>query len=142
MSLVDVGKKNEWGVDRFDMEDAMIQVAMSQDDLKLIMDNIYDGRTRYSVDKMANAIYGLVELMEARTKKMEDIFAKLHLLDDYAPEHVKALRPLDWESWAEQRAKDLYWNNLDKDWDDLDDFPDNVRRDEGLVDDGESNDGC
>ena len=112
---LDVGKKNEWGVDRFDMEDAMIQVAMSQEDLKLIMDNIYDGRTRYSMDKMANAIYGLVELMEARTKKMEEIFAKLLLLDNYAPDHVKALRPLDWERWAEQRAKDLYDDGVNSD---------------------------
>ena len=129
---LDVGKKNEWGVDRFDMEDAMIQVAMSQDDLKLIMDNIYDGRTPYSMDKMANAIYGLVELMEARTKKMEDIFAKLHLLNEYAPDHVKALRPMDWERWAEQRAKDLADS----------DFPDTVRMDEGLIEEGVSPDGC
>jgi hypothetical protein len=139
---LNVGKKNKWGVDRFDMEDAMIQVAQSQDDLKLIMDNIYDGRTKYSVDKMANAIYGLVELMEARTRKMEDIFAKLLLLDDYAPDHVKALRPLDWQMWAEQRAKDEYWESLGRDWDDLEDFPDNARKDEGLVEDGVSPDGC
>jgi len=132
MSLVDVGKKNEWGVDRFDMEDAMIQVAQSQYDLKLIMDNIYDGRQPYSMDKMANSIYGLVELMEARTVKMEEIFAKLHLLDNYAPDDVKALRPLDWEEWAEQRAKDLEDSDL----------PDSICIDEGLVSDGDINDGC
>lgn len=119
--------KNEFGVDRFTLEDAMIQVAQSQDDLKLIMDNIYDGITVYSIDKTANAIYGLVELMEARTKHMEEVYAKLFKLDQFSS--LEATRK--WQA---------YWNSIDAE--DLEDFPDNVRMDEGLISDGESPDGC
>ena len=127
--------KNEFGVDRFTLEDAMIQVAQSQDDLKLIMDNIYDGITVYSIDKTANAIYGLVELMEARTKHMEEVYAKLFKLDQFSS--IEASRK--WEA---------YWDSIKED--DENDFPDNVRMDEGLIapdmdtltTEGENNDGC
>lgn len=127
--------KNEFGVDRFTLEDAMIQVAQSQDDLKLIMDNIYDGLTVYSIDKTANAIYGLVELMEARTKHMEEVYAKLFKLDQFSS--VEAAR-----KWG------AYWDSIKED--DENDFPDNVRMDEGLIapdmdtltTEEENNDGC
>ena len=127
--------KNEFGVDRFTLEDAMCQVAQSQDDLKLIMDNIYDGITVYSIDKTANAIYGLVELMEARTKHMEEVYAKLFKLDQFSS--IEASRK--WEA---------YWDSIKED--DENDFPDNVRMDEGLIapdmdtltTEGENNDGC
>jgi len=135
---IDFNTKNEFGVDRFTLEDAMIQVAQTQDDLKLIMDNIYDGLTVYSVDKVANAVYGLVELMEARTKHMEDVYAKLFKLDQYSS--IEKVRK--WEA---------YWESIKED--DENDFPDNVRMDEGLVTnewdtpigksvDEENNDGC
>lgn len=127
--------KNEFGVDRFTLEDAMIQVAQSQDDLKLIMDNIYDGITVYSIDKTANAIYGLVELMEARTKHMEEVYAKLFKLDQFS--NIERQR-----KWVE------YWDSIKED--DENDFPDTVRMDEGLIapdmdtltTEEESNDGC
>ena len=127
--------KNEFGVDRFTLEDAMIQVAQSQDDLKLIMDNIYDGVTVYSVDKTANAIYGLVELMEARTKHMEEVYAKLFKLDQFSS--LEATRK--WQA---------YWNSIDEE--EMEDFPDTVRMDEGLIapdmdtltTEEENNDGC
>lgn len=127
--------KNEFGVDRFTLEDAMCQVVQSQDDLKLIMDNIYDGLTVYSIDKTANAIYGLVELMEARTKHMEEVYAKLFKLDQYSSTE----RARKWEA---------YWDSIKED--DENDFPDTVRMDEGLVapdmdtlkTEEENNDGC
>jgi hypothetical protein len=121
---IDFNTKNEFGVDRFTLEDAMIQVTQTQDDLKLIMDNIYDGITVYSVDKVANAVYGLVELMEARTKHMEEVYAKLFKLDQYS-------------SVERQRKWEAYWDSID----DAEDFPDNVR-DEGLIVDGDNVDGC
>ena len=123
---IDFNTKNEFGVDRFTLEDAMIQVAQTQDDLKLIMDNIYDGITVYSIDKTANAIYGLVELMEARTKRMEEVYAKLFKLDQYS-------------SIEKARKWEAYWESIKKE--DDNDFPENVR-DEGLVVDGVSPDGC
>ena len=133
--MMDFNTKNEFGVDRFTLEDAMIQVAQSQDDLKLIMDNIYDGITVYSVDKTANAIYGLVELMEARTKHMEEVYSKLFKLDQFS-------------SIERQRKWVEYWDSIKED--DENDFPDTVRMDEGLIapdmdtltTEEENNDGC
>ena len=77
--------KNKWGVDRFDLEDAMMRVAMTQDDIELIAEMSYE--KNWSPDKTMNAWIGLAQLLEARTLKQEEIFAKLHELDEYRPQH-------------------------------------------------------
>ena len=77
--------KNKWGVDRFDLEDAMMRVAMTQDDIRLISEMAYE--MNWSPDKTMNAWIGLAEILEARTLKQEEIFAKLLELDEYAPKH-------------------------------------------------------
>ena len=87
--------KNKWGVDRFDLEDAMMRVAMTQDDIELIAEMAYENK--WSVDKTMNAWIGLAQILEARTLKQEEIYAKLLELDDFAPQEMKDLRPKHWE---------------------------------------------
>lgn len=87
--------KNKWGVDRFDLEEAMMHVAMTQDDIMLISEMAYE--KNWSADKTMNAWIGVAHLLEARTLKQEEIFAKLLELDDYAPQHMKDLRPKHWD---------------------------------------------
>lgn len=77
--------KNKWGVDRFDLEDAMMRVAMTRDDIDLIAEMSYE--MKWSPDKTMNAWIGLAEILEARTLKQEEIFAKLHELDEYRPQN-------------------------------------------------------
>ena len=87
--------KNKWGVDRFDLEDAMMQVAMTADDILLVSEMAYE--KNWSADKTMNAWLGVAHLLEARTLKQEEVFAKLLELDDYAPQEQKDLRPKHWE---------------------------------------------
>jgi len=87
--------KNKWGVDRFDLEDAMMRVAMTQDDIELIAEMSYENK--WSVDKTMNAWIGIAQLLEARTLKQEEVFAKLLELDDFAPQEMKDKRPKHWE---------------------------------------------
>jgi|DEB0MinimDraft_10_1074344.scaffolds.fasta_scaffold19434_3 hypothetical protein len=75
--------KNKWGVDRFDLETAMMKVAMTQDDIMLIAETAYNDD--WNADKTMNAWIGLAHLLEARTLKQEVIFSKLFEIDGYEP---------------------------------------------------------
>lgn len=77
--------KNKWGVTRFDLEDAMMNVAMTRDDIMLISETAYN--EDWNADKTMNAWIGLAHLLEARTLKQEQIYSKLFELDEYAPQH-------------------------------------------------------
>jgi len=92
--MQEVQMKNKWGVDRFDLEDAMMRVAMTQDDIELIAEMSYENK--WSPDKTMNAWIGLAQLLEARTRKQEEVFVKLLELDDFAPQEMKDNRPAHW----------------------------------------------
>ena len=77
--------KNRWGVDRFDLENAMMSVAMTQDDILLLSETIYE--RGWSEDEAMNAWIGLAHLLQARTLKQEQVYAKLFELDEYTPKH-------------------------------------------------------
>jgi hypothetical protein len=96
--------KNEWGVDRFDLEEAMMNVAITQDDILLVAEMAYE--KNWSADKTMNAWIGLAHLLEARTLKQEEIFTKLHELNEYAPDNAKALRP---DHWFDKIDDDMLW---------------------------------
>ena len=102
--------KNKWGVDRFDLEDAMIKVAMTRDDIDLIAEMSYENK--WSPDKTLNAWIGLAEILEARTLKQEEIFAKLLELDDYAPQEQK-----------DKRVWNKYTQEYDDKWEGKDERP-------------------
>lgn len=76
--------KNKWGVDRFDLEEAMMHVAMTQDDIMLVSEMAYE--KDWSADKTMNAWIGVSHLLEARTLKQEEIYSKLFELDEYSPQ--------------------------------------------------------
>ena len=76
-----MNEKNKWGVDRFDLEQAMMNVAMTQDDIVLLSEMAYE--KDWSADKVMNAWIGLSILLEARTLKQEEIYSKLFMLDPY-----------------------------------------------------------
>ena len=97
--------KNKWNVDRFDLEDAMMRVAMTQDDIELIAEMSYENK--WSADKTMNAWIGIAQLLEARTLKQEEIFAKLLELDDFAPQEMK-----------DKRVWNKYTQEYDDKWED------------------------
>ena len=113
--------KNKWGVDRFDLEDAMMQVAMTIDDILLVSEMAYE--KNWSPDKTMNAWIGLAHLLEARSLKQEEIFVKLLELNQYAPQEQKDNRVWNKytqeydDKWEEKDNRPKHWEEKGFDFD-------------------------
>ena len=78
--------------DRFDLESEIMSMYSSAEDLKTIAEMILDSDMVYTKDRIWNTLWGLAEVMEAKTRKLEDTFCQVFELNDYAPKEVKKLR--------------------------------------------------
>jgi hypothetical protein len=76
--------KNKWGVDRFDLEAAIVRAFNTAEDIELMAGMFYDSSLVYDDDRRMNAMMGLSELATARNEKVWEIFCKLFELDDYS----------------------------------------------------------
>lgn len=76
-------KPNKWGLDRFALEEAIMQARQTEEDIRLLSEAFYDGDTIYTPDKQMNALMGLAEIAEARNDKLWVVFCKLFGLDNY-----------------------------------------------------------
>ena len=63
--------------DRFDLEDAIMQAWQTVDDIRLVTEEILDGKTPLNEDEIANALIGLEYLHKFRCSKLFDIFEEL-----------------------------------------------------------------
>ena len=64
--------------DRFDLEQAIMNVWATADDLDLLARNIIDGDGEYAdPDTLANTLIGLQHLHVLRSKRLLDIFERL-----------------------------------------------------------------
>jgi hypothetical protein len=71
-------------VDRFNLEDAIMSVWHTEEDLNIFFEQYYDGSKVMSKDDVANVLLGLKELHRMRCEKLWDTFKKVHRLDNYA----------------------------------------------------------
>lgn len=78
--------------DRFDLEQAIMELWHTAEDINTLYESYYDGRERWTEDRMANALLGLAELVNARGDKCMHIFEQVYKLNAYAGEDVKAMR--------------------------------------------------
>jgi len=78
--------------DRFDLESEIMSMYSSAEDLKTIAEMILDSDMVYTKDRIWNTLWGLAEVMEAKTRKLEDTFCQVFELNEYAPKEVKKLR--------------------------------------------------
>lgn len=77
---------------RFDLETDITALYSSAEDLKTVVQMMYDSDFIYDKDRTWNALYGLAEVMEAKIGKLEDTFSQVFQLDQYAPEEIKLAR--------------------------------------------------
>jgi len=78
--------------DRFDLEQDIMNLWQTADDIKVIWESIYDSNITWDTDRIANALLGLQELVNARADRCFHTFEQVFKLNNYAPEEVKELR--------------------------------------------------
>jgi len=74
------------------LEDKVMRVWATSDDLEDFIMQYYEGETRMTEDEVFNVIWGLKELHDIRCKRLFDVFKQVFKLDEYAPDEIKELR--------------------------------------------------
>ena len=69
---------------RFDLEDAISACFATTDDIQLVADLMYDGLVNYSEDDLMTVLSGIAELHKARCTKLDNVFAQVFELNEYA----------------------------------------------------------
>lgn len=66
-------------MDRFDLEQAIMDCYRVSDDLDLMLEEILDGTidATFNCDSVHNALLGIKELHERRCRKLMDVFEQL-----------------------------------------------------------------
>lgn len=59
---------------RFDLEEAIMAVWSTQEDIQIVFEKFYDKHESMTADDMANLLLGLKALHTARCEKLWDIF--------------------------------------------------------------------
>lgn len=78
--------------DRFDLEQDIMTLWTTADDIKVIWESISDSTMRWSTDDICNVLLGLEQLVQARGDRCFNTFEQVMKLNDYADEDVKAMR--------------------------------------------------
>lgn len=74
--------------DRFDLETDITALYSSADDLKAVVQMMYDSDFNYDKDRTWNTLYGLAEVIEAKVGRAMDTFSQCYGLDQYATEEM------------------------------------------------------
>lgn len=74
---------------RFDLENAISAVYTTAEDLQLVADLMYDGIIDYTEDELMTVLSGIAELHKARCEKVNDVFAQVFQLDQYAKDRCE-----------------------------------------------------
>lgn len=70
------------GVDRFDLEDAIMHQLDITDNLEVLVQNILDNGAE--VDRVVNVLNGIIELHKMKNEQLFDIFTAVFELDEYS----------------------------------------------------------
>lgn len=65
------------GRTRFDLEQAIMQLWSSSEDVRLIFERYYEYHEDKTIDELANALLGVEQLIKMRGEKVLDIFEEL-----------------------------------------------------------------
>ena len=96
--------------DRFDLENDITALYSSADDLKAVVQMMYDSDFTYDKDRTWNTLYGLAEVIEAKVGRAMDTFSQVYKLDQYAPDDVIAMRE---EVMRKIKSTSLYEDLMD-----------------------------
>ena len=70
-------------VDRFDIEQEIMQIGQFADIIKNYADMLYDGHRRQSADDIHATLHGFANLLEAHSDKMYESHKKHYSLNEY-----------------------------------------------------------
>ena len=74
------------------MEDKIMRVWATSDDLEDFITHYYEGTQRMTDDEVFNVVWGIKELHDIRMQQLFEAFKRAFQLDEYAPAEVKELR--------------------------------------------------
>jgi hypothetical protein len=74
------------------MEDKIMRVWATSDDLEDFITHFYEGTERMTEDQVFNVVWGIKELHDIRMRQLMDLYCRTFQLDQYAPDEVKELR--------------------------------------------------
>lgn len=93
--------------DRFDLEQDIMNVWNTADDIRILCESFYDSEMQWTQDRMANALIGLAELVDARADKCFRTFEQVFELNQYCKdEQVLRNREIFEELVAMHRGSD------------------------------------
>jgi hypothetical protein len=75
--------------DRYDLEQAIMAVWATCDDLKLFTEEYYDGEAIMTIDETFNYVEGIRGLLELRMRKLYDLYKRQFELDQYCTDPEK-----------------------------------------------------
>lgn len=75
---------------RIDLEDAVMNLYTTADDIQLVADLMYDDIVSYSEDELMTVLSGISALHKARTAKLEDVYAQVFELNEYAKDRCSS----------------------------------------------------
>jgi len=73
----------------YDLEQAIMVVWATCDDLKLFAEEYYDGQTPMTVDETFNNVEGIRSILELRMRKLYDCYKRDKKLDQYCTDPEK-----------------------------------------------------
>ena len=74
------------------MEDKIMRVWATSDDLEDFITHYYEGTKHMTDDEVFNVVWGIKELHDIRMQQLFEAFKRAFQLDEYAPAKVKELR--------------------------------------------------
>jgi hypothetical protein len=73
-------------VDRFNLEDAIMQAWQTEQDLKLFLEYYMDASEAMSEDEVANTVLGIEKIHSIRMSKLWQVYKQTFKLDEYRAE--------------------------------------------------------
>lgn len=70
---------------RFDLENAIMAVKGTEDDLKAFLEMYVDRPVNMTEDEVWNYISGIQHVLQLRTDVLWDTYKQVHKLDEYGP---------------------------------------------------------
>lgn len=86
------GTAERMKADRFKMEERILRMSSTSDDIEDFLNEYYEGETRMTEDQVFNVLWGIKELNDIRCSQLFDVFKRVFKLDEYAPDDIKELR--------------------------------------------------
>lgn len=77
------------GMNHTKIEDKIMRVWSTSDDLEDFIMQFYEGRERMTDDEVFNTIWGLKELHDIRCKQLFEAYKQVFKLDEYNPENQR-----------------------------------------------------